>query len=153
FVVARPVVELAAGEVRLAAWLQPFRRSLTVALAGAALATILLPLAMTFREMAVAPSDQARVMASYLDAHVKPDALIETWEPEMGFFTNHRYHYPPAKLLMTAVSAPSGGKTPAAVYDFRAGGLPDYVLEGPFARLVGLYPPARLEGAYRQRAS
>ena len=153
FVVARPVVELAAGEVRLAAWLQPFRRSLTVALAGAALVTIALPVVMTFRDMARAPSDQARVMGAYLDAHVTTDALIETWEPEMGFFTNHRYRYPPAKLLMTAVSASSTGTSPSAIYDFRAGGLPDYVLEGPFARLVGLYPPDRLAGAYQRRAS
>jgi hypothetical protein len=153
FVVARPVVEVVTGQVRLGPWLQPFRRSLSVALAGAALVTIALPLVMTLREMAAAPADQARVMGAWLDAHVKRDALIETWDPEMGFYTDHRYHYPPPRLLMTAVSAPSGGTTPAAVYDFRSGGLPDYVLEGPFARLVGLYPPARLEGAYRQRAS
>jgi 4-amino-4-deoxy-L-arabinose transferase-like glycosyltransferase len=153
FVVARPVVELAAGDVRLGAWLQPFRRSLTIALVAAALVTIALPVAMTLRDMARAPNDQARIMAAYLDAHVAKETLIETWEPEMGFFTSHRYHYPPAKLLMTAVSASATGKSPSTIYDFRAGGLPDYVLEGPFARLVGLYPADRLAGAYQRLAS
>jgi hypothetical protein len=152
FLVARPAVELAFDERRRPDWVRHFAHPIAAVTAALLIVTLVLPLGMTLRDLAVASDDHAGDMAAYLDANVAPSALVETWEPEMGFLTDHRYHYPPPALLMTAVSA-RPGCGPADLYDFRSGGAPDYVLEGPFARLVGLYPTARLDGAYAPRAS
>jgi 4-amino-4-deoxy-L-arabinose transferase-like glycosyltransferase len=119
-----------------------------VTVAGLAAVTVLVPLGFNLRDVLRPQPDAAGAMARYLNIHISPASLVETWEPEMGFLTDHRYHYPPPRLLITAVASKSGGRPPADEYDFRSAGLPDYVLEGPFARWVGLYPPSRLDGAY-----
>jgi len=38
--------------------------------------------------------------------------------------------------------------SPSASYDFRADGLPEYVVRGAFAAWVGVYPDARVDDAY-----
>jgi len=96
--------------------------------------------------IATAPSDPARAMADFLNAEVASSALIETWEPHMGFLTDHRYHYPPQLLLNRAVRQVWLGETPvASLYDFTEM-KPDYVLVGEFGRWVDLYPAERLAG-------
>lgn len=89
--------------------------------------------------LAPAPNDPL-AMAQYLDANVSHDAVIETWEPEMGFLTDHAYHFPPPALLDVAVGYIwRGGPAPASEYDMDAA-APDYLLVGRFARWVQLYP-------------
>lgn len=98
------------------------------------------------------PHNAAQAMARYLDRHVSRTALIETWEPEMGFLTDHRYRYPPPELLIDAVAFIwTSGPPPATRYDFLQGESPDYVLEGEFARWVQLYPAVKLNDNYRLR--
>lgn len=104
-------------------------------------AMIAIPLAQTGRQIVAPPSNAPRAMADYLDANVERAALIETWEPEIGFLTDHNYHYPPQIMLNTAVKYMwQGGPPPAQAYDFVQTGRPDYVLVGKFARWVGMYP-------------
>lgn len=99
------------------------------------------------------PPNEAQAMAAYLERHVPQSALIETWEPELGFLTDHRYRYPPSTLLIDAVAFVwDAGPPPAARYDFLGAASPDYVLEGEFARWVQLYPAARLNRHYRLTA-
>lgn len=84
-------------------------------------------------------------VGAYLEATVTQDALIETWEPELGIVTNHRYHYPPQVVLANAVAAEWFQAPPAhESYDFRDHGDPDYVVIGPFGKYTGIYPPERL---------
>ncbi len=109
----------------------------------------LLPLAETLVEVVSPDMNTPEVMASYMNEHVPADALIETWEPEMGFLTDHNYHFPPALLLLTAVEQVHLGGPPAAgSYDFVQTETPDYVLVGEFARLVELYPTDVLADRY-----
>jgi 4-amino-4-deoxy-L-arabinose transferase-like glycosyltransferase len=112
--------------------------------------TIVAPLALTVRDVLSPPPDTAHEMARHLNLTVPPGAVVETWEPEMGFLTDHRYHYPPPALLIDAVAHIwSGGQSPADRYDFRSQEPePDYVLEGPFTRWIGLYPESRLKDGY-----
>ncbi|MGL4650396.1 MAG: hypothetical protein ACRC1H_13395, partial [Caldilineaceae bacterium] len=113
---------------------------------------ILAPAARLALRIASAPSDPAKEMAAILDQEVDPSVLIETWEPQMGFLTDHAYHYPPQLLLNRAVRQVWLGETPVAdLYDLRAH-QPAYVLVGEFARWVGLYPPAQL-GGYEEVAT
>lgn len=88
-------------------------------------------------------------MAAYLDENIPQNALIETWEPEMGFLTNHNYHFPPQLLLNTAVGYIwTGGPPPSQSYDFMKPTPPEYVLVGEFSRWVNLYSPEILSKDY-----
>jgi 4-amino-4-deoxy-L-arabinose transferase-like glycosyltransferase len=110
---------------------------------------IVLPLGQTALEI-VSPSFNAPLaMAAYLDERVPHEALIETWEPEMGFLTDHNYHFPPPLLLNSAVGYIwLGGSSPAQDYDFVQTELPSYVLVGEFSRWVDLYPVELLTTRY-----
>jgi 4-amino-4-deoxy-L-arabinose transferase-like glycosyltransferase len=104
------------------------------------------PAARLAQRIVTAPPDPAREMAALLNQAVPPDALVETWEPHMGFLTDHTYHYPPQLLLNRAVRQVWLGETPVSeLYDF-AQQTPDFVLVGEFGRWVNVYPAERLEG-------
>lgn len=85
--------------------------------------------------------DSARRFAAYINAHVGQDALIESWEWQIDFFTDHTYHHPPLSVLNLAIRhAFLGEPLPRDMYDF-ALYRPDYVVIGPFSKWIGLYPP------------
>lgn len=96
--------------------------------------------------------DAPREMAAYLDQHIPQDAVIETWEPEMGFLSSRTFHFPPAELLDTAVGYIwRNGPPPAKSYDLSAltpQQLPPYILVGAFSRWVNLYPSTLLDAKY-----
>ncbi len=89
-------------------------------------------------------------MANTLNATVPKDAIVETWEPEMGFLTDHRYHYPPSGSLNRAVAHIwLGGPSVGVAYlpELEAT-RPAYVLEGAFSQWVGIYPADWLSEHY-----
>ncbi|MBI5302378.1 MAG: glycosyltransferase family 39 protein [Chloroflexi bacterium] len=145
--VARFFADLTRG-LNLAAWRRaPFARdhlwrgAMAVWLAG----NIVIPLALDLREIVFPPPNHAAAMAQYLNAHVPLDALIETWEPEMGLLTDHNYHYPPPSYLPKAVGyiwldQPGSARD----YDFLMTHSPPFVLVGEFATWVQMYPPEAL---------
>lgn len=108
-------------------------------------AMVTLPLVVLLPRIAAPGVPYASVMAGVVNREVPADAVVATWEPEMTFLTDRRYRVPPQGLLPVAVAHVwTGGPSPASSYDFMAEGEPDYVLEGPFARGVGLFPVDRL---------
>jgi hypothetical protein len=110
---------------------------------------ILAPSAALTRTIATAPADSAKAMAVYMNEHVPQHALVETWEPHMGFLTDHVYHYPPQMLLNRAVRQVWLGETPVSqLYDFSAL-QPDYVLSGAFSQWVDIYPFDLLDQEYQ----
>ena len=110
---------------------------------------VVIPLAQNGLNIVRPPMNAPLAMAQYMDQHVDEKALVETWEPEMGFLTNHNYHFPPPALLYKAVSYIWLGKTPpSAEYDFVQTNHPQYVLVGTFSRWVDLYPQAVLASQY-----
>jgi len=112
------------------------------------------PLAQT--SVALARVDRSvEQFAAYLDREVPRDAVIETWEPELGGLTDHRYHYPAPALLDVAVRHEWSGGPPAR-YDLSTSQA-RYVVVGPFAAWTGVYStdqlthdfvPAYRAGAY-----
>jgi 4-amino-4-deoxy-L-arabinose transferase-like glycosyltransferase len=94
----------------------------------------------TARAVLAPPNTDPQQMAAYLNAHVSTADVVETWEPELGFLTNHRYHYPPPVWLDHAVRAQWLG-TPlvAAAYDPISEADPAYLVVGPFAKYTGIY--------------
>lgn len=110
---------------------------------------LMLPALQVARHILMPDFNAPRAMATYLDEHISKTALIETWEPEMGFLTDHNYHFPPAELLDKAVGYIwRNGSPPAVDYNLATGELPDYVLVGGFSRWVNLYPTELLSSRY-----
>jgi hypothetical protein len=110
---------------------------------------ILLPLGQTARDILRPQFDAPAAMAAYINQNVPKDALIETWEPEMGFLTDNNYHFPPQMLLNTAIQfISSGGQPPSKFYNFVQTHKPEYVLVGQFASWVHLYPDDFLASQY-----
>lgn len=113
-------------------------------------AMVALPGALLLHKVIFPEYNAPLAMAAYLDEHIPKEALIETWEPEMGFLTDHRYHYPPAGLLDTAIGYISrGGPPPSEEYDFREVEGHSYVLVGNHGGWVSVYPQEQLDEHYR----
>lgn len=104
-------------------------------------AIIAIPLAKDVSEIAFPGPNNARLMADYLNANVPQSAVIETWEPEIGFLTNHNYHYPKNELLAVAVNQVYyGGEPVRDRYSFVETENPDYILVGEFSKWTLIYP-------------
>ena len=156
--VARFFAAWLAGKLNLAKLLNQLRRKQPIARqdawrwakAGWLVVLVLVPFVQTTHDIVSSPFDAPAAMAQYLNAHVPKSAVIETWEPEMGFLTDHNYHFPPASLLPKAVAyiwlhAPP----PAQYYNVLQAEAPKYVLVGQFGRWVQLYAPEILQTQYR----
>jgi 4-amino-4-deoxy-L-arabinose transferase-like glycosyltransferase len=99
------------------------------------------PLAKNVAEIAFPGPNNVQLMADYLNANVPEAAVIETWEPEIGFLTNHNYHYPENALLAVAVEQVYyGGEPVVDRYDFLETEQPEYLLVGEFAKWTLIYP-------------
>lgn len=110
---------------------------------------IALPLVQVSRKVIMPAFNDPVAMADYMDQNVPRDVLVETWEPEMGFLTDHTYHFPPPLLLNDAVAYKwLDGPAPADQYNFVQEEHPDYILVGEFARYVSLYPTDYLADQY-----
>lgn len=113
-----------------------------------AVATVLLliglPLALTARDLAQ-PDRSVLSFAAHLNQTIELTATIETWEPELGGLTDHRYHYPPQALLDVAVRHTWRGGPPARV-DLREGA--PYLVIGPFGAWTGVYPTDQVRRWY-----
>lgn len=121
---------------------------LTIALIGLFALVIGRPLAYYTRAIFFQPDDGPQQMAAYLNTHISRTALIETWSPELGFLTDHRYHYPPPEILDKVVRAAWLGEPyQPEIYDFRSY-QPDYlVLDSTPMRSI--YPAHFVEVGYR----
>jgi 4-amino-4-deoxy-L-arabinose transferase-like glycosyltransferase len=90
----------------------------------------------------------ARQTAEFLNASASPDALIETYDSELFFFLNRRYHYPPDQLSVDLSRRALLDKTVPIDYDPRASD-PDYIVVGPFSALWRLYDPTLSDPEFR----
>lgn len=118
-----------------------------VALAVAGL--VLGSLALNVRQVLSPVENAPAQMAAYLNQHVPLDVVIETYEPEMGFLTDHRYHYPPHSYLNKTIQYTwLGGASPGEGYDFIQKEKPGYILVGKFATWVQFYSIPEIETWY-----
>ncbi len=101
-------------------------------------------------EIIFPPQNTPALMAEYMDQAIPKDAIVETWEPEMGFLTNHKYHFPPQILLDAAVGYIwRGGAAPSTSYNFIETTKPEYVLVGQFGRYSGIYNISQILSNYQ----
>lgn len=97
---------------------------------------IAFPISLSVR-MIAQPDDGAYRMAAYLNQHIPTATIVETWEPELGVITDHRYHFPPIRLLDQAVRGEWLGadRITYPVPDEP----PHYLVVGAFGRYSGVY--------------
>lgn len=119
-----------------------------------ALAGVTLSLGRLAVAIAGAPPSEALAMAEYLRQRVPTDAIVETWEPEAAFVSDHRFHYPPARLIGAAITHVEFGAPPVwHAYDaLAAEPAPPYVLLGEFSVYVHAYRLDLLRTRYRRLA-
>ncbi len=84
--------------------------------------------------------DTPQQFAQYITTFVAPDKVIESYEWEIAFLTNHEYHHPPVEILtMLKAHLFLGAPYSPNMYDF-ARYFPNYIVVGEFAKWTGLYP-------------
>lgn len=114
------------------------------------LAIIMIPMAKNILEIALPEPAYAKQMSVYLNENIPQSAVIETWDPEMGFLTDHNYHYPPNALLAIAVDQVYyGGEAVQGHYDFVQTEKPEYVLIGEFSKWTEIYPADFVQTNYQ----
>jgi hypothetical protein len=96
-----------------------------------------------------APPDHAALeTAQYLNRRTRPDALMETYDSELFFMLQRRYHFPPDSVQAELNRRLFLGEDGPIHYDPLAGD-PDYLVVGPMSRKWGLYDPVLDTGAFR----
>ncbi|HMP42827.1 MAG TPA: hypothetical protein PKA05_20780 [Roseiflexaceae bacterium] len=94
------------------------------------------------------PTDtSSQRVAALLDQQVAPDQLIETYESELHFFLNRRYHYPPDQTHVELNRRSLLQQEVTVNYDPLAAD-PDLLVVGTFARENQLYDAVIAAGAF-----
>lgn len=123
---------------------------LRIALTLWLLAIIALPLGKTVLDILRPEPAHAQQMADYITTNVPRRAVIETWDPEMGFLAEGNFHYPPNQLLALAVDQVYyDGEPVQDHYDFVQTEQPEYVLLGVFSKWTNIYSFEALAGQYQ----
>jgi hypothetical protein len=116
-----------------------------ILVAGWLVVVVLLPLYTQANAVNSQGRTDAYETAAYVNSNLPPDAIIETWEQELGVLSDHRFHYPPQIVLAKSVAAEWFDEAPVSEsYDFREASNADYVIIGPFAKYTTVYPDDRL---------
>ena len=78
-------------------------------------------------------------LAHYLNDNIRPDNVIESYEPEIVFLSEHTYHQPSLKVLMQSVRHVQLGQPyPDNFYEIEKY-HPTYLIDGPFSKWTELY--------------
>jgi hypothetical protein len=84
----------------------------------------------------------------FLNTATPSYALIETYETELYFLLNRRYHYPPDQVHVDLIRRNSFGERVKIDYNpLKAN--PDYLVVGPQSKFWDFYDPYLKTGAFR----
>jgi hypothetical protein len=84
------------------------------------------------------PKNDAKKIAEYLNHSTPSDALLETYDSELLFLVQRRFHFPPDQLQVELNKRTFLGQNIAIPYDPMLAN-PDYLVVGPFSRMWKLY--------------
>ncbi len=114
--------------------------------AGALLAILLVvgmvpaTLKVLYRSYVVEANNSVRQTADFLNSHIPPCALIETYDSELFFFLKRPYHYPPDELHVELNRRTFLAQKASIDYN-PLSTHPDYLVIGPYSRKWHLYAP------------
>lgn len=109
-------------------------------LAGVVLVLSLRDLITVLKVNVFARATNACKVAQYLESMAPSGTVIETWEREVGFLSDHSFNYPDESCLVQAHTQRYAGGSPnglAEAYFLQA--RPDWVILGPMSRWHGIY--------------
>jgi 4-amino-4-deoxy-L-arabinose transferase-like glycosyltransferase len=107
-------------------------------------------LEMLYRAYVVDGSESAMQVAAYLNTQTPKDTLIETYDSEIHFLLNRRYHYPPDEIIVDLIQRAIVGYKQRITIEYDAlEANPDYLVVGHFIKGLGLYTPVLHGGAFR----
>jgi dolichyl-phosphate-mannose-protein mannosyltransferase len=118
----------------------------------AAIVLVVMPVGQTLavlNEVYVAKADSSiDDTLRFLNTATPRNALIETYESELFFLLNRRYHYPPDKVHIDLIRRNSLGEGVKIDYDPLAAN-PDYLVVGPQSKFWDFYDPYLKSGVFR----
>src|SRR5439155_8601536 len=85
--------------------------------------------------------------AAFLNANTAPGTRIESYDSELFFLLERRYHYPPDQLHVELNRRKFLRQDVPIDYDPLAAN-PDYLVVGPFSRMWGIYDAVLERGAF-----
>jgi hypothetical protein len=113
------------------------------------LATTTTPLTMLSYWQHFTADERAAVrVAAFLNTQTPPDALIETYESELHFLLDRRYHYPPDQTHVELNRRSLLGQAPVAYEPPTVS--PSYLVVGRFAAGNHLYDAVLAPGSFRE---
>jgi hypothetical protein len=121
---------------------------------GALLAIVLITFGITstgkmFYQLYVVEPDQSVLeIAEFFNTQTAADAIIETYDSELMFLLNRRYHYPPDQIHVDLIHRTLLGEDIPIRYDPLAAD-PDYLVVGFFSKLWQLYDSVLYSGDFR----
>ena len=122
--------------------------------ASALLATVLIGLtfAVTMKALhqayVVDADASVQQVAEFLNTQTGPHALIETYDSELFFLLNRRYHYPPDQTHVELIRRTLLRQDVSIDYDPLAAD-PDYLVVGPYSKVWQLYDAVLATGTFR----
>jgi hypothetical protein len=94
------------------------------------------------------PDRSCREVAEFLNTNTPLDALIETYDMELSFLLQRRYHYPPDEVQLQLNRRTFMAQNVVINYDPMTAD-PDYIVVGPHSRMWRLYDPVLQAGTFR----
>jgi hypothetical protein len=110
--------------------------------------TVPLGLQVLYRAYVVDLDHSAVQVADFLNRELGPTAKIETYESELHFLLDRRYHFPPDQLHVTLNRRFFMNEDVRIDYDLRAYD-PDYLVVGRFGRMWRLYNATLAANSFR----
>ena len=120
------------------------------ALAAIVLVTMSLGQALTvlYGAYVVGSDDSINDTLQFLNTATPRNALIETYESELFFLLDRRYHYPPDQVHVDLIRRNSFGERVTSEYDPLTVN-PDYLVVGPQSKFWDFYDAFLKTGAFR----
>jgi hypothetical protein len=87
-------------------------------------------------------------VADFLNTHTAPNALIETYDSELFFLLDRRYHYPPDQIHVELNRRTFLGQAMPIDYNPLTA-EPDYLVVGRHSKLWQLYNPVLRSGSFQ----
>lgn len=94
------------------------------------------------------PRSSLAAVVEYLNSSTRPESLIETYDMELLFLLNRRYHYPPKELQISLNQRTFGAENTQIDYDPLSSN-PDYLIIGPHGAMWHLYDHVVEAGDFR----
>lgn len=95
----------------------------------------------------ILPDKSALQVTKFLNTQTAANALIETYDSEIHFLLDRRYHYPPDQMNVRIIRRANLGQSVPLAYDPLAAD-PDYLVVGKMSRASEIYDRVLVKGAF-----